>query len=173
MAAHCWYSCVSPILAKLELLCDPVEYVYMAVMGFFFSAALLNNGTVEISSSSNGKMTAKDLSLVTIADEISLILSEWNLLAVFEWVVGADKLLETVTDKLLETVTDKLLATAVDRLLIVNRLEFGILVVDRLVTASLVSKQFDLNLGNDSEFGTSDQGFCIDFLIVGCYKYDN
>ncbi|KAG9297715.1 hypothetical protein G9A89_011230 [Geosiphon pyriformis] len=54
---------------------------------------------------------------------------ETSFVAVFEFVVGIDKLLEIVADKLLVTV--------VDRLQVFNRLEFDILVVDRFVTVSL------------------------------------
>ncbi|KAG9304663.1 hypothetical protein G9A89_021443 [Geosiphon pyriformis] len=87
--------------------------------------------------------------------------------------------LMTETDKLFGAAADKLLEAAVDKLLVavVNKLKVDILAVDRSVAVSLAGRYFDigldLNLNNDLEFGIGNQGFCIDFLIVGCYKYGN
>ncbi|KAG9299799.1 hypothetical protein G9A89_013159 [Geosiphon pyriformis] len=83
------------------------------------------------------------------------------------------------TDKLFGTAADKLLKTAVNKLpvAVVDKLEIDILAVNKLVAASLTDKYFDiglnLDLDNNLKFGTSDRGFCVDFLIVGCYKYGN
>ncbi|KAG9286381.1 hypothetical protein G9A89_014547 [Geosiphon pyriformis] len=68
--------------------------------------------------------------------------------------VGVDRLFVTV-------VVDKLLVAAVDRL------ELDTPETDRLMTASLVNKWVGFDLGTDLEFGTGNQGFDIDFPIVG------
>ncbi|KAG9294842.1 hypothetical protein G9A89_008534 [Geosiphon pyriformis] len=130
-------------------------------------------------------MAANDLSLVTVAGGmllISVVCWFWvapvpkfqerdsdseleELGIVFELVVETDKLFGAVADKLLEAAVDKLPVAVVDKLK-----------VDRLVAASLVDKYFDigidLDLDNGLEFGTGGQGFCIDFLIIDCYKYN-
>ncbi|KAG9286078.1 hypothetical protein G9A89_022755 [Geosiphon pyriformis] len=139
----------------------------MAVIGFFSSVAPLNNGVVDGFSSSNGKMASKNLSSVIVADGMLLL----NFGVVFELMVETDKLFGAVANKLLEAVVDKLPVA------VVNKLEVDILAVDRLVATSLAGKYFDIGLGldldNNSEFGTGDRGFCIDFPIISCYKYDN
>ncbi|KAG9294580.1 hypothetical protein G9A89_008059 [Geosiphon pyriformis] len=64
---------------------------------------------------------------------------EWGFGVVFELVVGANKLFGAVANKLLVAAVDKL--------------EVDILVVNRLVTASLAGKWFDIgfDLGSDSD----------------------
>ncbi|KAG9289677.1 hypothetical protein G9A89_014412 [Geosiphon pyriformis] len=87
---------------------------------------------------------------------------EWSFGVVFKLVVGADKLFGTTADKLLVAVVDKL--------------KIDILVVDRLVAASLAGKWFDigLDLGSDSESEICDRDFNIDFPIMNCcYKIDS
>ncbi|KAG9284115.1 hypothetical protein G9A89_022889 [Geosiphon pyriformis] len=68
--------------------------------------------------------------------------------------VGVDRLF-------VAAVVDKSLVTMVDKL------ELDTLETDRLMIVSLVGKRVGFNLGTNSEFGTSDQSFDIDFLIVG------
>ncbi|KAG9303864.1 hypothetical protein G9A89_005774 [Geosiphon pyriformis] len=41
------------------------------------------------------------------------------------------------------------------------------------MTVSLVGKRVDFDLGTDSEFGTGDQGFDIDFPIIGYLNADD
>ncbi|KAG9304863.1 hypothetical protein G9A89_001761 [Geosiphon pyriformis] len=136
-------------------------------MGFSSRVAPLNNGVLDGSSISNGKMVASDLLLVTVAGGILLL----SFGVVFELMVEIDKLFGAAANKLLKTAVDKLLEAAVDKL------KIDILVVDRLVAVSLAGKYFDigldLDLDNDSEFGTGNRDFCINFLIIGCYKYGN
>ncbi|KAG9287704.1 hypothetical protein G9A89_004107 [Geosiphon pyriformis] len=63
-------------------------------------------------------------------------------------------------DRLFVAVVDILLVAAADKL------EVDILETDRLMTVLLVGKQVDFDLGTDSEFETSNQGFNIDFPII-------
>ncbi|KAG9299382.1 hypothetical protein G9A89_014031 [Geosiphon pyriformis] len=62
-----------------------------------------------------------------------------------------------------------LIAIVVDTLpvAVADKLGLDTLEIDRLMTASLVGKQVGFDLGIDLEFGTSNQGFDIDFPIVG------
>ncbi|KAG9302977.1 hypothetical protein G9A89_022637 [Geosiphon pyriformis] len=64
---------------------------------------------------------------------------------------------------------DKLFVAAVDILLVAaaDKSEVDILETNRLMTVLLVSKRVGFDLGTDSEFGTGDWGFDIDFPIVG------
>ncbi|KAG9305842.1 hypothetical protein G9A89_006253 [Geosiphon pyriformis] len=128
-------------------------------MGFFLSTALLNNHVTDGSLSSNGKMVSKDSFSVIVAGGMLL----WSFGVVFGLIVETDRLLEAVADKLLVAVMDKLLVAVVDKLVV------NILVVNRLVAASLASKWFDivLNLIDNSELRTGNQSFNIDFLIIG------
>ncbi|KAG9287477.1 hypothetical protein G9A89_023849 [Geosiphon pyriformis] len=68
-------------------------------------------------------------------------------------------------------VVDILLVTAA------NESEVDILAVDRLVAASWAGNYFDIgldsDLDNDSEFGTGDRSFDINFLIVGYLNAGN
>ncbi|KAG9288706.1 hypothetical protein G9A89_004325 [Geosiphon pyriformis] len=130
-------------------------------------------------------MAANNSSLVTVAGGMLLVSvvcwfdsklldvasSGLSFGVVFGLIIETDKLFGAVADKSLEATVNKLLVAAVDKL------GFDLLAVDRLVAASLAGKYFDigldLDLDNDLEFGTSDRGFCIDFLIIGCYKYGN
>ncbi|KAG9286727.1 hypothetical protein G9A89_012277 [Geosiphon pyriformis] len=61
--------------------------------------------------------------------------------------------------------------------LVADKSEVDILVVDKLVAASLAGNYsnigLDFDLDNDSEFGTGDQGFDIDFPIVGYLNADD
>ncbi|KAG9286684.1 hypothetical protein G9A89_012234 [Geosiphon pyriformis] len=86
----------------------------------------------------------------------------------FRYVVSFGAVFESVgVDKLFVAVVDILLVAAADKL------EVDILETDRLMTPSLVSKQVGFNLDTDSEFGTSNRGFDIDFLIVGYLNASN
>ncbi|KAG9285523.1 hypothetical protein G9A89_006511 [Geosiphon pyriformis] len=87
----------------------------------------------------------------------------------FRWVVsfgvvfgfvGADRLFVAV-------VVNKLFVAVVDRLGL-NTPE-----INRLMTALLVGKQIGFDLGTDSEFGTGNQGFDIDFPIIGYLNTGN
>ncbi|KAG9287815.1 hypothetical protein G9A89_017410 [Geosiphon pyriformis] len=152
-------------------------------MGFSLSAAPLNKDGLMVSSNLKGKMAAKDLFLVTIADRILLVSVVWggldsellvvasfgvlDFLMLFEWSFGVVFELVVGTDKLFGAVADKLPVAAVDKL------EVDILVVDRLVAASLASNWLDIGfgLGSNSESEICNQGFNIDFPIVNCcYK---
>ncbi|KAG9293090.1 hypothetical protein G9A89_016452 [Geosiphon pyriformis] len=89
------------------------------------------------------------------------------LVFVFHWVISFGVVFEFVGIDILfaAVVVDKLLVAAV------NKLELDILVVNTLIAASLVHNKVSigivLDFAGNSELGTSDQGFDIDFLIVG------
>ncbi|KAG9305282.1 hypothetical protein G9A89_007777 [Geosiphon pyriformis] len=73
--------------------------------------------------------------------------------------VGVNRLFVAVVNILLVAAADKS--------------EVNILETDRLMTASLVDKWVGFDLGTDSEFGTDDRSFNIDFLIIGYLNTDN
>ncbi|KAG9291428.1 hypothetical protein G9A89_021847 [Geosiphon pyriformis] len=128
--------------------------VYMVVIGLVSRMALLNNRTGVVSSSSNGKIAASDLLLVTV---ISTGM-------VFDF-VGANKLPETATDKWIGTVVDKLMLET-------NRLEVSIIAASLefdTMTASSVSNLVDIELDliDDLEFESGNWDFDIDFPIIG------
>ncbi|KAG9286400.1 hypothetical protein G9A89_014566 [Geosiphon pyriformis] len=54
-----------------------------------------------------------------------------------------------------------------------DKLEVDILETDKLMTALLVGKRVGFDLGTDSEFGTGDQNFDMDFPIIGYLNTDN
>ncbi|KAG9299709.1 hypothetical protein G9A89_013069 [Geosiphon pyriformis] len=126
-------------------------------MGFLLKTAPLNNGILDGSSISNGKIVASDLSLVTVAGGILLV----SFVVVSES-FGVDRLLAVVVDIL--PVADKLGP-------LVDKLELDILVVDKLIVVSLVHNEISVdivwNLIDDSELRTGDWGFDINFPIVG------
>ncbi|KAG9296422.1 hypothetical protein G9A89_015014 [Geosiphon pyriformis] len=169
-------------LSRINLMNCPstLASVYIAVIGLASRVAPLNNSIVAVSSNSNGKIAAYDLSSVMVAGEILLMVAVKNWRSVdelllpisssvesfsvfgFHWVVSFGVVFGSVgVDKLFVAVVDILLVA------VANKLEVDILKTDRLMTASLVGKRVSFDLGTDSEFGTGDWGFDIDFPIVG------
>ncbi|KAG9284452.1 hypothetical protein G9A89_014056 [Geosiphon pyriformis] len=90
----------------------------MAVISLVLRVALLNNETGVVFFSSKRKIAARDLLLEIVAGGILLV----SLITVFEF-VGVNRLLVAVVNILLVAMVDKL--------------EFDILVVDRLAAALL------------------------------------
>ncbi|KAG9302728.1 hypothetical protein G9A89_009505 [Geosiphon pyriformis] len=162
-------------------------HMYIVVIGLASRAAPLNNSVAVVSLNSNGNIAAKNSSSVIVAGGILLMVAVKNWESVnelpspisspvesfsvfgFHWVVsfgvvfgfvGADRLF-------VAAVVDKLLVAAVDRL------ELDTLEIDRLMTVLLVGKQVGFDLGTDSEFGTGNRGFNIDFPIIGYLNAGN
>ncbi|KAG9306853.1 hypothetical protein G9A89_005754 [Geosiphon pyriformis] len=80
----------------------------------------------------------------------------------FRWVVSFGAVFGSVgVDRLFVAVVNILLVAAADKS------EVDILGTDSLMTVSLVDKQVGFDLSTNLEFGTSDQGFDIDFPIIG------